>query len=102
MVAHMNGLEIDKLTRPQKASLLGELLIDLLKPNDSDSAPVKLYSAAEVAAMLSTTKAAVYEAARRGVLGSVRASAKARGGRAVRFTKAQIDEFIERRSREAV
>ena len=62
---------------------------------DGDSA---LLTAGAVAAQLGIPKAAVYEAARRKEIGSVRASAKSRSGKAVRFTRAQVEAFIAARS----
>ncbi len=64
-------------------------------------ADVGLLDAADVAALLKIPKAAVYEAARRGQIGSVRASVGSRSGRAVRFTRAQVEAFISSRSHSA-
>jgi len=65
------------------------------------STAVALLDADEVAAILKIPKSGVYEAARRGTLGSVRVSAGSRGGRSVRFTRAHVDQFIKARSRPA-
>ena|SRR5208282_2490152 len=59
---------------------------------------LQLLDAREVAEICKIPVAAVYEAARRKQLGSVRASAKSRSGRAVRFTRAQVEAFIADRS----
>ncbi len=60
-----------------------------------------LLDADDVAALLKIPKAAVYEAVRRGQLGSVGASAKSPKGRAVRFTRGQVEAFIASRSKPA-
>lgn len=64
----------------------------------SGDADPPLLDAPAVGRLLGMKKAAVYEAARRGEIGSVRASAKSRSGRAVRFTQAQVDAFVAARS----
>jgi excisionase family DNA binding protein len=57
-----------------------------------------LLAASEVAELLGTSKAVVYEMARRKKIGSVCASI---GSRGVRFTRAQVEAFISSRSRSA-
>jgi hypothetical protein len=64
-------------------------------PADGDP---QLLAAPDVAALLAIPVAAVYEAARRGEIGSVRASAKSRSGRSVRFTRQHVADFISARS----
>ncbi|MGB3549219.1 MAG: helix-turn-helix domain-containing protein [Candidatus Binatus sp.] len=60
--------------------------------------PLQILTAGDVATMLKMPKAAIYEAARRKQIGSVRASVGSRSGRAVRFTRAQVEAFISSRS----
>lgn len=57
---------------------------------------LRLLDASEVAELLGTSKAVVYEMARRKKIGSVCASI---GSRGVRFTRAHVEAFISSRSR---
>src|SRR5208283_2450746 len=65
------------------------------------SGDLQLLDAGEVSALVKIPKAAVYEAVRRGQLGSVGASAKSPKGRSVRFTRAQVAAFVASRSKPA-
>jgi excisionase family DNA binding protein len=86
------------------ADLFGEVgrrLAAQVAPSQTAADDLALLSAASVAEMLGIPKAAVYEAARRKEIGSVRASVGSRSGRAVRFTRRQVADFIAARSRSA-
>ena len=62
--------------------------------------PQRLLRAAEVAEMLGTTTAVVYEMARRGKIGHV--STGIVGSRGVRFTRQQVAAFIKSREKLAL
>jgi len=103
-----NNLAMAELTDSTWAEILAELARRdgiVRAAGDSKGLPgvtggddPQLLTAPDVAARLGMKKAAVYEAARRGEIGSVRTSAKSRSGRAVRFTQAQVDAFVAARS----
>jgi excisionase family DNA binding protein len=57
-----------------------------------------LLTAGDVAAALGIPKAAVYEAARRKEIGSIRVSVGSRSGRSVRFSRDQVEAFKAARS----
>jgi len=97
-----NFLNTD-LSHVDLADLLAEVgrrLAASASPKGREAASdLQLLDAGEVAALVKIPKAAVYEAVRRGQLGSVGASAKSQDGRAVRFTRAQVEAFIASRSK---
>jgi excisionase family DNA binding protein len=64
-----------------------------------DADDLQLLDAEEVAVLLGTKKAVVYEAARRGLIGRVSPSI---GSRSVRFTRQQVADFIKSREKPAL
>jgi len=62
----------------------------------ADADDLRLLNAEEVAALLGTVKAEVYEMARRGLIGHVSTGI---GSRGVRFTRRQVADFIKSREK---
>ncbi len=84
----------------RRLALVGEVAASARRGSGA-AGDLQLLDAGEVAALVKIPKAAVYEAVRRGQLGSVGASAKSPKGRSVRFTRAQVAAFVASRSKPA-